>query len=324
MSIPEIDAVITWVDGSDPVHRTKRRSFAEANSHSTATSETRFDSKGEIYFCIASILKFAPFIRKIFIVTDAQIPAFLSGFKTDKIEIVDHKHLFRNYEDYLPTFNSISIETMLWRIDALAEHFISFNDDFFINQPVKPENFFRNGEPILRGQWKPSKIDSITFKVESVLKKINKKPRRSFFPETQNRAAKLVGFKHKYFFFDHTPRPLRKGVLREFFSNNPHILKEQIRHRFRYYTQFSPLSLAYHIEIKRQSAKINTAFSLAYYSPTVVTQPSVWIDQIHDNSTLFGCVQSLDELGPESQVSIERTLRNKFATHLPEMPDHSQ
>ena len=72
-----IDAVITWVDGNDPAHRAKRKAFltdkAEDRSDDIGGA-TRFSSSGEIFFCIGSILRFAPFVRKIFIVTDCQDP----------------------------------------------------------------------------------------------------------------------------------------------------------------------------------------------------------------------------------------------------------
>ena len=76
----------------------------------------RFRSEGEIFYCAASILRFAPFVRKIFIVIDEQDP-HLDGFLTRDfsknhipVEIVDHKILFRGYEQYLRVFNSRTVK----------------------------------------------------------------------------------------------------------------------------------------------------------------------------------------------------------------------
>ncbi len=70
-------------------------------------------------------------------VTDNQIPKNFLKLK-DKasergvnLELVDHKVLFRGYEEYLPVFNSQTIETVLHRVPNLAEYFVYFNDDFF-------------------------------------------------------------------------------------------------------------------------------------------------------------------------------------------------
>lgn len=47
----------------------------------------------------------------------------------------------------MPTFNSHAIEINIHKIEGLAEHFVYFNDDTFINSPLEPEFFFKNGLP---------------------------------------------------------------------------------------------------------------------------------------------------------------------------------
>ena len=42
----------------------------------------------------------------------------------------------------LPTFNSHAIETSLHHIPGLAEHWLYFNDDFFLGRPIRPEALF--------------------------------------------------------------------------------------------------------------------------------------------------------------------------------------
>ena len=76
-SITECDAVIAWVDGNDPKHLFKKAQALKALGLISAldlngTKATRFANNGEIYYCVASILKYAPFVRRIYIVTDAQ------------------------------------------------------------------------------------------------------------------------------------------------------------------------------------------------------------------------------------------------------------
>ena len=53
-----------------------------------------------------------------------------------KIRRVTHRELFEGFEDNLPTFNSLAIETLLWRIPDLAEQFLYFNDDVFLTAPI--------------------------------------------------------------------------------------------------------------------------------------------------------------------------------------------
>ena len=97
----EIDIVIAWVDGDDPALKQKRAQYQKTTSAaSDAVSSTRFASNDEIYYNIASILKYVPFCRYIYVVTDQQRPALIDEFANqgicdkDKIRIVDHKDIF--------------------------------------------------------------------------------------------------------------------------------------------------------------------------------------------------------------------------------------
>ena len=58
---------------------------------------------------------------------------------------MDHKDYIP--ENFLPTFNSHTIEHNFHRIKGLSEHFVAFNDDMFINAPIEPEYYFKNGLP---------------------------------------------------------------------------------------------------------------------------------------------------------------------------------
>ena len=62
-----IDVVITWVDGDDSEHKAKRRRYSNADElvNDDVGGDIRFTSIGEINYCVASILRFAPFVRKI-------------------------------------------------------------------------------------------------------------------------------------------------------------------------------------------------------------------------------------------------------------------
>ena len=127
-----IDAVIAWVDGSDPKLLEKRKHFhnSELKEKAPGLDSTRFSSLNEVSYCILSILKFAPFIRNIFIVTDNQDPKLNKVVqkyfpeRVSDISIVDHREIFHGYENYLPTFNSICISNMLWRIKGLSNQFV--------------------------------------------------------------------------------------------------------------------------------------------------------------------------------------------------------
>jgi len=80
-----VDAVITWVDGNDSKHREKMSQYIEnKNSLSNKLVRMRYDQVYEIEFSVKSILKYAKFVRNIFIVTDNQIPDFFKDIETAK------------------------------------------------------------------------------------------------------------------------------------------------------------------------------------------------------------------------------------------------
>ncbi len=246
-----IDVVIAWVDGSDPELSKKRMKYLDSNEKDLipGANPTRFHSLNEISYCVLSILKFAPFVRKIFIVTDKQNPNIDNVVKqyfperVSDIQIVDHSEIFEGYEDYLPTFNSICISNMLWRIKDLSNQFVYFNDDVFLVKHIKPSVWFQNNRPVLRGKWMLPPYERLiwdglkSFFQSTILGK--QIERVSSFQVNQWNAALLHGFKFRYFVSGHTPLALDKKRLKDYFTLHPEKLKENLKHRFRKYSQFN-------------------------------------------------------------------------------------
>ncbi|MFL1380180.1 hypothetical protein [Nocardiopsis protaetiae] len=82
---------------------------------------------------------YAPWARHVYLVTDAQVPAWLETSAAG-ITVVDHRDILP--ESALPTFNSHAIETGLHRVEGLSEHYLYFNDDVFPARPVGADRFF--------------------------------------------------------------------------------------------------------------------------------------------------------------------------------------
>jgi hypothetical protein len=138
-----IDAVYTWVDGSDPAWLLSKSMALGRDGdarHETATSESRYASRDELRYSLRSLAYFAPWIRHIYLITADQVPPWLRP-DHPRLTVVSHRELFGD-RGTLPTFNSHAIETQLHHIPGLAEHFIYFNDDVFLGRPVVPTRFF--------------------------------------------------------------------------------------------------------------------------------------------------------------------------------------
>jgi len=268
-----VDAVITWVNGNDKVWQEKLNKYAEVKIDFRIKEQSvRYNSIGEIDIALKSIIKFAPFLRNIFLVTDNQKPSSFEELKkiayTNGIalSIVDHKVIFGGYEDYLPSFNSRSISTVLHRIPNLSEHFIIFNDDTFLMRSTKVSDFFINRHPILRGDWK-------SFYENQILRKlfyksvsffgVRKKQNKVGFKKAMQVSAKLAGMT-KYIRRFHTPISIRKSTIENFFLKND-LLVQNIKYRFRNEEQFLIESLATHLEVKNDTYFYTKNTQLTYF-----------------------------------------------------------
>jgi hypothetical protein len=139
-----IDVVYTWVDGTDPRWNDAReRRLAEVQDATMLTrassGRARFVDRGELRYSLRSVHLLAPWVRRIHVVTAGQVPEWLD-VEHPMINLVDHYELLPT--DALPTFNSHAIESVVHRIPDLSEHFLYFNDDFFLGRPTRPERFF--------------------------------------------------------------------------------------------------------------------------------------------------------------------------------------
>ena len=190
--IPSIDLVYLWVDGNDPKWQAKRNAFIKRKVENSSTNfNGRYVNNDELKYSLRSVERYAPWIRKVFIVTDNQKPKWLD-ISNPKIQIIDHNDILPHKS--LPCFNSNVLEHFLYKIPNLSEHFLLSNDDMFLNKTVLPTTFFtKDGFPIIRLNRKPFRRFR-WFLREQIFKKPHKLYSRALF-----NAAKLV--KHRFGFF---------------------------------------------------------------------------------------------------------------------------
>jgi hypothetical protein len=138
-----IDLVYLWVDGNDQEWLKKKQLFMDNKINTVG----RYQDNQELKYSLRSVEKHLPWVRKIFIVTDNQIPPFLDT-SHPKIEIVYHSEIIP--KEILPTYNSVIIEYFIYKIPDLSEHFLYANDDMFIHANLAPSFFFKEGIPTVR------------------------------------------------------------------------------------------------------------------------------------------------------------------------------
>lgn len=316
----EIDVVIAWVDGADPEHRAKRMAWGgggRIEQGDDVGGEMRYRSTGEIFYSVGSILRFAPWVRKIWIVTDNQNPHLdewvARNFpqRTTEIEIVDHKVIFEGYEEHLPTFNSISIETMLWRIPGLAEKHIYLNDDMFLASPVEPSVWFDGEKTILYAE----RISTLAGRVLRWLKPKKNGHKPFGYKDAMVNSAITLHSNH-FWHFPHAPAPLSRSFYEGFFGEHPELITQNIRHRFREGTQFSFVSLFF-IEGERQG-KVEVRPSKGLYTfIKPFSHKSGYMERKlreadQNPHLLFGCINSLGETTPQEQELFCRWIERRL------------
>lgn len=207
---PKIDFVITWVDGSDEEWLAEKRAFAEGQDFIEKPSSTkkqtfaenqplfekqpfiekpRFDSSDLRFrndfdflkYWFRGVEKFAPWVNRIFFITAGHLPDWLN-LQHPKLKIIRHSDFIP--QEFLPTFNSHTIENNLYRITELSENFVYFNDDFYLLRRTRPEDFFKEGQYQGKTQLLPRAFFS-----ENIL--INN-PCRDIFPYIQMNNMALV------------------------------------------------------------------------------------------------------------------------------------
>lgn len=139
----EIDLVFSWVDGSSSEFQRQRAAQMEGYIVGEGDeSAARYRHVDELRYALRSVHMYAPWVRRIFIVTDSPRPAWL--IDDPRVTVVRSEEFFAD-PSVLPTHNSHAVESQLHHIDGLAEHFLYSNDDMFFARPVEPELFFTSG-----------------------------------------------------------------------------------------------------------------------------------------------------------------------------------
>lgn len=331
---PEVDAVIMWVDGNDPEHLARRNAYAHLenevpNRLPTGGDKTRFVENGELYYCIRSIRKFAPWLRNIYLVTDNQRP----GFATDDwllahgAAIIDHAQIFEGYEQALPTFNTRTIETMLWRIPGLASRFIYFNDDFMIARPVSPSDFFEGEGVVLRGHWeKQIRYSKWRIAVNNFVSKAARRLfgiTRSMHLLLQIKSARKAAFEKEYYRAPHVPHPINRQTLERWFTDHPEELVRNISWRFRNMKQFSAIFLANHLEISQNRVRFSGEddYLMINGETDISLTFTRKLTRIQNGEVRFICVQAMEKLKPANRAELEMVLNQLTSeTEVPVKP----
>lgn len=140
---PTIDLIITYVNGSD-------NNWIRDYIHTTKThnpSPIRYRSWGTLKYLLRGVAQYMPFIRQVVLVVAraSQVPVWINQ---KNVRVVYHDEFIP--KEFLPTFNSCTIESFFWNIKDLADKVIYLNDDLFPVGPMAETDFFTDNTPHIK------------------------------------------------------------------------------------------------------------------------------------------------------------------------------
>ena len=251
----KIDFVITWLDDQDPIWRKDKAKHSGEDIEDDR--DCRYRDWDTLKYWFRAVEKYAPWVNKVYFVTYGHLPKWLN---TDhpKLKIVKHEDFIP--EEYLPTFNSVPIEMNLHRIKSLSENFVFFNDDFFLFNPTKPTDFFKNNLPkdsaslyanIPSGDVADGIFNSDVavinrhFDAKSVIRKhplkwYNLKNRKYLYNTLILRRKKFTGIR-----FEHLPNSFKKSTFRKLWKAEPDAMAQTSAHKFRTSSDINQWALKY-------------------------------------------------------------------------------
>lgn len=275
----DIDFVMLWVDGSDSAWQAEKAKYSEDENGDQ--KNIRYRDWNNLQYWFRGVEKYAPWVRKIHLVTCGQIPSFLN-INHPKINVVFHEDIIK--KEYLPTFSSIAIEANIHRIKDLSEQFVYFNDDIFITNKLSKTDFFRNGLPCTNVTYEPimpyESLDMTYIgNVLSDLKIINKH-------YSGNRLDKKIEFSREYsirnivknillhpwvqynfigFHENHLTNSYLRSVFEECWNVEPDILEQATSHKFRTSTDINQYLFKYWQICQGKIAPVNDYYLGRYF-----------------------------------------------------------
>lgn len=331
----KIDIVVPWVDGNDRAWKLEKKKYDGLSTDSSCNSEQRFRDWDLMRYWFRGIEKNLPWVNKIYFVTWGHLPEWLNT-DNEKLVVVNHKDYIP--EEYLPTYNSNTIELNIHRIKDLSENFILFNDDLFVIDRLREDAFFKNNIPCdmllaktMVNYDRRACVWHIAFNDMGVVNKYchgGSNALRHFgkwvnikygFRNSVENMLRMTGYRLSAFYDSHLPIAYKKSSFEKIWEREHDYLDEVCRNRFR-----TPLDL-------NQWLVRYTRFAEGSFVPSDVFRWGKYYEFSDEGSleTICGAIQSKeraclvlnDTLPGENAGDFERykrMLERAFEKILPE------
>ncbi len=265
----KIDFVVLWVDDTDSAWQKSFHTYLPQSHCTDDTSNIRYRNWDNLRYWFRGVEKFAPWVNKVHLVTCGQTPEWLN-LNAPKLHLVKHSDYMP--AENLPTFNSNAIQLGMHRIEGLSEHFVCFDDDFFLIDKVGPERFFREGLPCDQAAFNALVpltnfvhistnnlcVINNSFNKREMLRRHYRKCLSSQSGGRLLRSLLLLPWSNFTGFYDHHfPLCFLKSTLQEVWERHPDILHRTEASRFRSISDVSLWLFRYWQLVKGDFAPLN-------------------------------------------------------------------
>ena len=207
---PKIDILFPYVDCDDiewqKLYYENLKEYKNLNItwDDWATGMKRFRPNGMLKYVFRGIEKNCPWVNKVHMIvqSESQIPDWVNR---ETVNIVYHKDFIP--EEYLPTFNSSTIEMFIHNIKDLSEYFVYGNDDTIFTSLININDFFKFNDK--------GKLLKLVCGVK--LAKTNPNFIGDILRSSNHRVL-TNRYKNFVYRFQHTYMPYSKSIIKEVFN----------------------------------------------------------------------------------------------------------
>lgn len=141
-----IDFVFPFVTSEDPYWQSLYKEYLKGTETDWAAGIERFRDNGMLKYLFRSLDNYLPWINKVhmIVMSESQVPKWINR---KYVNIITHDQFIP--KEFLPTFNSTTIEMFLPFLPNVANNFIYSNDDLITFKPLQKDYFFNfKGIPV--------------------------------------------------------------------------------------------------------------------------------------------------------------------------------
>ena len=205
----KIDFVVIYVDMSDKEWCDGYNEFIKTNNiplPEINNVEVRSRDYGTLKCLFRSLDLYAPWINNVFLCVqrESQVPKWINR---DTVKVVLHEEFIPR--EFLPVYNTFTIQTHVHRIPGISENFIFSDDDSILMDHTTPDFFFNHGKM----------VQNVKIANMNMTKGSSSKFSHYFKCGASEVVKKLLEVKNDFYYEDdHAMHPMSKSLNEELYN----------------------------------------------------------------------------------------------------------